>query len=265
MRSVCGRAGLGEIDHDARLLAAVQAHDPADPLLVDAAAGGRRQVHADGRPGRVPALGQDLRVDQDVDVAALVGGQRLGQLARRGAAGHGGGRHADRPHRRCDPLGVIDAGGIDDPRGVAEPALVEVGRGQVERVEVEGGCQLALVVVAADDLDVAQRGDRPHAHAAQRRDHPAAHRLGQREVGNLGREDVADVLLQQLVGRRHADVHRLAEGPDGGRGLLAQRRVRLVADDHAVDIVAQLAMVLDEPRVGADRERRQIGNAFAAE
>src|SRR6185503_14739988 len=50
----------------------------------------------------------------------------------------------------------------------------------------------------------------------QRRDDAAAHRLGQREVRHLGREDVAHVLLQQLVGGRHADVHRLAERADGG-------------------------------------------------
>ncbi len=205
------RSRLGEIDDDAGLLTAMQPHDAAHALLVDAAAGGRGEVHADRRAGRVPALGQQLRVHQHVDLAALVGGQRLGQLARRRLAGDGRRLHADRLHRRGHALGVVDAGRVDDPRRVAEPALVEIGGGHVERVEVERGGQLALVEVAADDLDGTQRGDRPDPHAAQRRDHAAANGLGQREVGDLGREDIADVLLQQLVGGGHADVHRLAE------------------------------------------------------
>ena len=39
------RALLDEVDDDAGLLARVQAHDPADPLLVDAPARGRGEVH----------------------------------------------------------------------------------------------------------------------------------------------------------------------------------------------------------------------------
>ncbi len=46
---VAGRR-VDEVDHEARLLARVAARDAADPLLVDAAGGGRRQVHADRRP-----------------------------------------------------------------------------------------------------------------------------------------------------------------------------------------------------------------------
>jgi hypothetical protein len=38
-------------------------------------------VEADRRARRVPALGEQLRVDEDVDVAALVVGEDLGQLA----------------------------------------------------------------------------------------------------------------------------------------------------------------------------------------
>ena len=113
------RALRHEVDDDARLLARVRAHDPADPLLVDALRCRRGEVHADGRARRVPALGEQLRVDQDVDLAALVGGERLGELARRRAAGDGhrleaGGaellrevvRVVDaRPRRRCPGVG----------------------------------------------------------------------------------------------------------------------------------------------------------------
>src|SRR3712207_8570297 len=53
-----------EVDDNPRLLAWVHAHDAADPLLVDAAAGGRREVHADGRARRVPALGEQLRSEE---------------------------------------------------------------------------------------------------------------------------------------------------------------------------------------------------------
>ena len=256
-------AGLGEVDHDARFLAAVEAHDAADPLLVDAAAGGRREVHADRGAGGVPSLGQEHRVHQHVDLAALVGGQRLGEDAGRRAAGDGGGPQPDRLHGRGHALGVVDAGRVDDARRVAEAALVEVGGGHVQGVEVERDGQLALVEVAADDLDGAQRGDRAHANAAKRRHHAAAHGLGQREVGHLGREHVRDVLLQQLVGGGHADVDRLGQAPDRGRGLLAQRRVGLIADHHAVHVGLQLRGVLDEPGIGVDRERRRVGRAIA--
>ena len=40
-----------EVHDDAGLLARVDPHDPSDPLLVHALAGGRREVHADGRAG----------------------------------------------------------------------------------------------------------------------------------------------------------------------------------------------------------------------
>jgi hypothetical protein len=40
---------IHEVDDDAGLLARVHSHDAPDPLLVDAAAGGRRKMHADGR------------------------------------------------------------------------------------------------------------------------------------------------------------------------------------------------------------------------
>src|SRR3546814_17679681 len=41
-----------------------------------------------------------------------------------------------------------------------------------------------------------------------------------------------DLLRDQLLGRRHADVERFGEAPDRVRSLLAERRVRLVAADE---------------------------------
>ena len=71
-RVVVLRRGMDEVDDDARLLAGMAARDAADALLVDALRRGRREVHADRRARRVPALGEQLRVDEHVDVAALV-------------------------------------------------------------------------------------------------------------------------------------------------------------------------------------------------
>ena len=71
---VLGRR-MDEVDDDPRLLARVPAGDAPDALLVDALGGGRRQVHADRRARAVPALGQQLRVDEHVDLARLVVGQ----------------------------------------------------------------------------------------------------------------------------------------------------------------------------------------------
>ena len=100
------------------LLAGVAAGDAADALLVDAARGGRREVHADRRPGRVPALGEQHRVAEHVDLAALEAGEDLGQLALRRLAGDGLGVDAGVAERRGDVVGVLDAGGVDDARDV---------------------------------------------------------------------------------------------------------------------------------------------------
>ena len=251
------RRGLAEVDHHARLLAAVQAHDAADPLLVDALRGRRREVHADRRTGRVPALREQLRVDEHVDLATLVGGQRVRELARRRAPGDRGGLQPDHAHRSRDALGVVDAGAVDDARLVAEHVLVVHGRRHVQRVVVERLGQFLLVVVAADDAHAAHRGAGPDAHRPQRCHDAALDGLGQREVGHLGREDVADVLLQQLVGGRHADVRGRVERPDRGRGLVAERCVRLVAQHDAVHVAVQELGVADEPGVRLDRDRRR--------
>ena len=206
--------------------------------------------------GRVPALGEQLRVDEHVDVAALVGRERRRQRARRRAAADRAGAQARRAHRRGDALGVVDAGRVDDARAVVEAVAVEHRGRHVERLVVERLGQRALVVVAADDGHVAQARAGLDAQRAQRCDDAAAHGVGQREVGHLGREHVADVLLQQLVGGRHADVGRAAEAPDRRGGALAERRVGLVADDHAVGVGVDVGRVLDEPGVGLDRDRR---------
>ena len=158
---------------------------------------------------------------------------------------------------------MIDAGGVHDAGAVAE-AVEVVHRGRhVERVVIERLGEHLLVVVAADHGHVAQRGAGLDAHGAQRRDDAAAHGITEREVRDLGREDVADVLLQQLIRGRHPDVHRQAELADGRRGALAERRVRLVADDDAVGGRLDRACVLDEPGVGLDRHRGQRGHAPA--
>src|SRR5207244_13457732 len=70
-----------------RLLAGGAARDAAEALLVDALRRGRGEVHADGRARAVPALGEQLCVDEHVDLAALVARKDLGQLALGGLAG----------------------------------------------------------------------------------------------------------------------------------------------------------------------------------
>src|SRR5579864_837582 len=88
-------------------------------------------------------------------------------------------------------------------------------------------------------------------------------RVGQRQVVDRGREDVRDLLRDQLLGRGHADVDRLAEAADRGGGLLAECRVRLVADHELVGGARDLVDVAREPGVGLDRDRRQAGRLAA--
>ena len=263
-RVVVRRGRVHEVDDDAGLLARVAARDAADALLVDALGGRRRQVHADRGARRVPALGEQLRVHQHVDLAALVGGEDARQLALGRLA-----RHALRLHARVleglgHVVGVLHAGGVDDAGQVLEAHAVEVGHRRVERALVEQRGQLFLVEVLVD-LALAQRhlGDRAHAHArrdahaAQRRDHAAAGGLRQVEARGLGGEEVGDVAGDQRAGGGHADEDRALPGADRGAGLLAERGVRLVADDDRVG-VRDVAGVADEPLVGLDRDRADL-------
>ena len=217
-------------------------------------------MHADRRPRRVPALGEQHRVAEHVDLAALEGGEDLGQFALRRLAGDRAGDDARVLERFRDVLRVLDAGGVEDARRLAEARLVEVGDRDVEGLLVEQRGQLLLVEVLVD-LALAQRhlGDRPHARAgrdaeaAQRRDHAAARRLGEVEARGLGREEVGDVAGDQRAGRGHADEYGAGPGADAGAGFLAQRGVRLVADDDRVG-VGDLLVVAHEPLVGLDRD-----------
>ena len=252
---------MDEVDHQAGLLARGAAGDAADALLVDAPRGGRGEVHADRRPRRVPALGEQHRVAEHVDLAALERGEDLGQLALRRLAGDRAGVDPGGPERGGDVVGVPHAGGVDDAGNLAEARSVEVGDRDVEGLLVEQLGQLLLVEVLVH-LAAAQRhlGDRPHpgpgrdADAAQRRDHAAARGLGEVEARGLGREEVGDVAGDQRAGRGHADEDRPGQLADAGAGLLAERGVRLVADHDRVG-VGDAVGVADEPLVGLDGDR----------
>ena len=67
----------------------------------------------------------------------------------------------------------------------------------------------------------------------------------------------------QRAGRGHADVDRPGPGADAGAGLLAERGVRLVADDDRVGVGDPL-LVAHEPLVGLDRHR-PVGVVAAVE
>ena len=208
------------------------AGDAPDALLVDALGGGRRQVHADRRPRAVPALGQQLRVDQHVDLAGLVVGQDLAPARAWGSRPTRAMRvHPEVPERLGDVVGVAHAGGVDDAGHAVEASLVEVGDGHVERRLVEQLGQHLLVELGVD-LAAAQRhlGDRAHAgarrdaDAAQRGDHAAPRRLGEVEARGLGREQVGDVAGDQRAGGGHADEDR--PGPARGSTPMSSRQGR---------------------------------------
>ncbi len=160
-----------------------------------------------------------------------------------------------------DVVSVAHAGGVDDAGNAVEAGLVQIGDRHVERRLVQQFGQHLLVEFGVH-LAAAQRhlGDRPHARsgrdpdAPQRRDHAAAGGLGEVEARGLGREQVGDVARDQRAGRGHADEDRARPVADRGRGLLAQRRVRLVADHDRVG-VRDPAGVAHEPLVGLDGHR----------
>ena len=149
---------------------------------------------------------------------------------------------------------MLDACGVDDSGRVLEAVAVQARRCLVQCLVVEGLGQGSLVEVASDDRHGMDGRHRRDAQVAQRRDEPAPGRVGQRKVVDRGREDVRDLLGDQLLGCRHPDENRLWEAADRGARLLAERGVRLVADDELVRVSAQVADVAREPRVGLDRD-----------
>ena len=244
-----------EVDDDPGLLARMRAHDAADALLVDALRRRRREMHADRRARRVPALGEQHRVDEDVDLAPLVGRERLGETDGGRATRDRLGFHPSGPELLGEVVGVVDAGGVDDAGGRVEKMAVEARGGLVQGLVVEGRGQCALLEVAADDRHRVDGGRGRHAQAAERGDQPAAGRVAQRQVVDRGGEDVGDLLRDQLLRRGHADVDRLREAADGRARLLAERRMGLVADDELVRVARDRADVAGEPGVGLDRDR----------
>src|SRR5215203_5656333 len=94
----------------------------------------------------------------------------------------------------------------------------------------------------------------PGGMRTQRSGEAAPRRLREIEARGLRREEVGDVAGDQRAGRRHADEDRLVPVADRGRRLLAERGVRLVADDDRVR-VGDVAGVADEPLVGLDGHR----------
>ena len=194
---VLGR-GVDEVDDQPRLLAGVAARDAADALLVDALGGRRREVHADRRAGAVPALGEQLRVDQHVDVAALVAGEDVDEFALGRLAGDRLRLQALGAERLREVVGVAHAGRVDDARDAVEARLVEVRDRDVEGLLVEQFGQLVLVELGVD-LAAPQRhlGDRAHARrrarcarsaaARSRRGAPPARGRSARSASGRGR------------------------------------------------------------------------------
>ena len=255
-RAFVVRRGLrDEVDDHPGLLARVGAHDPPDPLLVDAPRGGRGEVHHDRGARGVPALGEQHRVDQDGDLATLVGSEGLGELHRRRLAADGLGLEPGGTEFLGEVVRVLDPCGVDDSRRVVEAVAVEAGRGLVEGVMVEDGGQGALLEVAAHDRHRRDRRGGWDAEAAQRRDQPAPGGVAQRQLVNRGREDVGNLLRDQLLGRGHPDEDRVGEAPDREARLLAERGVRFVADDELVRLRVEVVPVAREPGVRLDGHR----------
>ena len=136
-RVVVRGRGVHEVHDDPRLLARGPPRDSTHALLVHAPGGGRGQVHAHRRARRVPALGQQLRVDQHVDVVALVSGEDAGELALGRLTRDSLGLDARLDEGLGHVMGVAHAGGVDHAGHVLEADPVEVGHGRVERALVE--------------------------------------------------------------------------------------------------------------------------------
>ena len=150
---------------------------------------------------------------------------------------------------------MVDARCVDDSGRRVEALPIEAGGGLVQRLMVERGGESALLEVAAHDRDGVDRRGRREAEAAERGDQAAPRGVRERKVVDGSGEDVRDLLRDQLLGGRHPDEDRLGEAPDRRTRLLAERRVRLVADHELVRLPRDRVDVAGEPGVGLDRDR----------
>ena len=190
-----------------------------------------------------------------MDLAPLVGGECLGQLDRRRPPADGLGLEPGRSELAREVVRVLDSRRIDDPGRGIETVAVEARCGLVEDLLVEDLGQDLLVVVAADDRHGGDRGRGAHAERAQGRDQAAPGGVSERQVVHRGREDVRDLLGDQLLRRRHPDEDGLREAADGRARLVPERRVRFVADDELIGAARDRADVAGEPGIRLDGDR----------
>ena len=160
-------------------------------------------------------------------------------------------------------VGVVDPGGVDDAGRRVEAVAVETRGRLVDQLVVEDLGERLLVEVAAHDRHGRDRGRRRDPQRAQRGDQPAPRRVAEREVVHGGREDVGDLLRDQLLRGRHPDVERLGEAADRGARLLAEGGMRLVADDELVRRARDRVHVAREPGVRLDRDRILVERLLA--
>ena len=140
--------------------------------------------------------------------------------------------------------------------GVDSEAVAIEARGRlVQSLVVECGGERALLEVAADDGHRVDRSRGGHAEVPEGCDQAAARSVREREVVDRRREDVRDLLGDELLGRGHADVERVVECTDRAARLLAEGGVGLVAEDEVVRLPVELRAVPGEPRVRLDRDR----------
>src|SRR5919108_439391 len=158
----------------------MRAHDPADTLLVDATAGGRREMHADRGARGVPTFGEKHRVDENVDLSALVRGECLGEADGRRTAADRLSLQTCCAKLTSEVVGVLYAGRVDDPRRIVEADAIQARSGLVDELVVEDLGEDLLVVVAADDRHGGNGCGRAHAQAAQGSDEAAPGGIAER-------------------------------------------------------------------------------------
>ena len=107
---------------------------------------------------------------------------------------------------------MLDPGRVDDSRRRVEAVAIKARGGLVESRVVENRGERALLEVAADDRHRVDRGRGRNAEVAQWRDQASAGGVLEREVVDRSREDVRDLLRDQLLRRGHPDVDGLREG-----------------------------------------------------
>mmetsp|Transcript_8819 Transcript_8819/g.36460 ORF Transcript_8819/g.36460 Transcript_8819/m.36460 type:complete len:390 (-) Transcript_8819:780-1949(-) len=224
-----------EVEEEAVRLALAGPEPAAGHLDVEAPRA-RRAGQDDRRAiGHVEALGDDLAIADDADVAVAKLRDDLRSVRRLGRAVDVGRRDAPPPERRLERFRVLDVDAEGDAAAVAEVRRDVVGDALARDLRRERQGARVEVARRPQNLDARRRDDRPDEEP-RRHQVAVAHELAHRGPLDELVEDVRQTRpVEPVRRRRHAERRRVGRELLEEQPVRRRRRVVRLVDDDAVE------------------------------